>query len=100
MGRLSIVREEHAAFYVVPKPLLPALGPSETAASEPAHYIELELFDQDERPVGGEAYSIKLPDGRTVTGRLDSSGRATVSGIKEAGSCQVSFPNLDVSVWA
>lgn len=101
MGRLSIVADVRPIAFVAPQPLAPPLGPSETASSsEPVHFIELELVDQDERPVGSEAYSIKLPDGRTVTGRLDSNGRATVSGIKDPGACQVSFPNLDASVWA
>lgn len=98
MGQVAIVPEARPAAHGTPKPLLPALGPSELAP-ESVHFIELELVDQDEKPVGGEAYSIKLPDGRTVTGKLDSGGRATVNGIKDPGSCQVSFPNLDVSVW-
>lgn len=101
LGQLSIVADVRPIVYVAPRPLAPALGPSETtSASESIHFIELELVDRDEKPVGGEAYSIKLPDGRTRTGRLDSNGRATVTGIKDPGSCQVSFPNLDVSAWA
>lgn len=99
-GQLAIVADARPVMHVAPKPLDPALGPSEGAASEPAHYIELELVDQDEKPVGGESYIVKLPDGGTRTGRLDSNGRASVTGIKDPGSCQVSFPNLDVSVWA
>jgi hypothetical protein len=98
MGQVAIVPEVRPAAQGMPKPLLPALGPSELTPQS-VHFIELELVDQDEKPVGGEAYSIKLPDGRTVNGKLDNNGRATVNGIKNPGSCQVSFPNLDVSVW-
>lgn len=101
MGQLSIVADVRPVVYVAPQPLAPPLGPSETTStSESIHFIELELVDQDDKPVGGEAYSVKLPDGRTRTGRLDSNGRATVTGIEDPGSCQVSFPNIDVSAWA
>lgn len=99
LGQLSIVPDVRPVTSVIPQPQSPDLGSSDTVGSEPAHFIELELVDQDELPVPGEAYSIKLPDGRTVSGRLDNNGRATVTGIRDAGSCQVSFPNLDVSVW-
>lgn len=99
LGQLSIVLDVRPVTSVIAQPDSSDLGSNDTVGSEPSHFIELELVDQDELPVPGEAYSIKLPDGRTVTGRLDNTGRATVTGIKDAGSCQVSFPNLDVSVW-
>ncbi len=63
------------------------------------HWISIELKDQDGQPVAGEAYHILLPDGETVAdGTLDEKGFARLDGI-EAGTCKVSFPNLDKGSW-
>jgi type VI secretion system secreted protein VgrG len=63
------------------------------------HFIEIKLEDVEGKPVPGEAYKITLPDGATVAeGTLDEKGFARVDGI-DPGSCKVTFPNLDKSVW-
>jgi hypothetical protein len=62
-------------------------------------WIEIEMKDEADQPVTGEAYQITLPDGETVaSGSLDEKGFARVEGI-EPGSCKITFPNLDKSAW-
>ena len=63
------------------------------------HWVEIELIGEDDRPIPGARYEIKDPDGRTHRGRLDGDGRARVSGIKSAGGCEITFPELDEEAW-
>jgi type VI secretion system secreted protein VgrG len=63
-------------------------------------WIEIELVDEDGKPVPGEAYKVTLPDGETVaTGTLDEKGFARIEGI-DPGTCKITFPNLDKDSWA
>ena len=57
-------------------------------------WIEIKLLDEENRPVPGEPYEIKLPDGSVVEGTLDGEGFARVDGI-DPGSAEVKFPRLD-----
>jgi translation initiation factor IF-1 len=57
-------------------------------------WIEIELVDTEGKPVPGERYSILLPDGKSVEGRLDASGKAYFAGL-DPGECDVTFPDLD-----
>lgn len=71
----------------------------EEAAEQPpppdeVHYIEIELIDDEGKPVANEAYVIELPDGTQRTGRTDGMGRAKITGI-DPGTAKVSFPDLD-----
>jgi type VI secretion system secreted protein VgrG len=89
-----------------------AMSPEEAAAaSAPSHdphseeakqkksWIEIELVDEDKKPVPGEKYRITLPDGSTLAeGTLDEKGRARVDGI-DPGTCKVTFPDLDKDAW-
>ena len=61
-------------------------------------WIEIRLVGEDESPIGGEEYAIRLPGGTMITGRLDSDGTARVDDIPP-GLCQVSFPKLDQDAW-
>ena len=62
-------------------------------------WIEIQMLDEENSPVAGEAFRIVLPDGQTVAeGTLDEKGTARVDGF-EPGSCQISFPNLDASAF-
>ena len=61
-------------------------------------WIEIKLLDEEDQPVPGEAYQVQLPDGTVAEGTLNDQGVARVEGF-EPGSCEVTFPNLDQSVW-
>jgi hypothetical protein len=63
-------------------------------AADETHFIEIELKDEDGKPVAGELYFVELPDGSSVSGRTGSDGKARVDGI-DPGTAKVSFPDLD-----
>lgn len=65
---------------------------------KPVHFIEIELVDDDGKPVPNEAYVIELPDGTKRTGRTDGEGKARLTGI-DPGTAKVSFPDLDKSAY-
>ena len=79
-------------------PFNPSKPPASGEEKKP-HWIEIKLVDTEGNPVPGEKYKITLPDGSTVAeGTLDGKGFARVDGI-DPGTCKVTFPNLDQSVW-
>jgi hypothetical protein len=61
-------------------------------------WIEIELVDEENQPVPGARYRVTLPDGTADEGALDAKGFARVDGF-EAGTCQVTFPELDKDAW-
>jgi len=61
-------------------------------------WIEIEMVDEEDGPVSGEKYEIKLPDGKVSKGTLDQNGFARVDGI-DPGTCQITFPDLDKEAW-
>jgi uncharacterized Zn-binding protein involved in type VI secretion len=61
-------------------------------------WIEIELVDQKGKPVPHERYRVVPPDKKPVEGYLDEKGFARVGGI-DAGSCTISFPDLDAATW-
>lgn len=68
-------------------------------SKEKRTWIEIELVDEEDKPIPGERYRIKLPDGSLREGTLDAGGLARVQGILP-GTCQVSFPALDEDAWS
>ncbi len=78
------------------EPYKPPASPE--AKGTQTSWIEIELVDEAGKPVPGEKYSIKLPDGRTESGTLDGKGFARVAPI-DPGTCDVSFPDLDKDAW-
>jgi type VI secretion system secreted protein VgrG len=77
----------------------PTHNPNSPENQDKKHWIEIQLFDEDNNPVPGEAYKITLPDGTTIAdGTLDDKGFARVDNI-DPGTCQVTFPNLDKDSW-
>lgn len=76
-------------------------GPkSEPHKPDPAKnsFVEIELVDEDGKPVPGERYQITLPNGRVATGTLDGKGKGRVEGF-DPGTCKVTFPRLDKDTW-
>jgi hypothetical protein len=71
---------------------------TEEEQAEKASWIEIELFDEEDKPVPGEKYEIELPDGALAKGSLDGDGFSRVEGVKP-GECKVTFPELDKSAW-
>ena len=61
-------------------------------------WIEIRLIGEDDSPIGGEKYSVRLPGGTIVSGYLDADGTARVDDIPP-GVCHVSFPELDQDAW-
>lgn len=62
------------------------------------HWLEIELLDDQGQPVAGELYTVELPDGSVISGRLDALGQARHEGI-DPGTAKVSFPNLDKKLY-
>jgi type VI secretion system secreted protein VgrG len=69
-----------------------------TEEEQETSWIEIELVDEEGNPVPGELYEITGPEGRVRRGNLDANGQAHV-GVREPGTCEVSFPNLDEAAW-
>ncbi|MFZ4573571.1 MAG: hypothetical protein ACOYN0_04190 [Phycisphaerales bacterium] len=73
--------------------------PTPEEAKVKTSWIEIELIDEADQPVPGEAYKVTLPDGSTVAeGTLDHKGFARIEGI-DPGTCKVTFPRLDKEAW-
>ncbi|HEV7920262.1 MAG TPA: carboxypeptidase-like regulatory domain-containing protein [Thermoanaerobaculia bacterium] len=67
-------------------------------ASEENHFIEIELVDEEGKPMADQSYLIELPDGTQRTGRTDVNGKARIEGI-DPGTAKVSFPEYDKAVY-
>lgn len=80
------------------KAKVPAHKPPKHADKEKTSWIEIELHDENGKPVAGQGYRITLPDGSVATGTLDTDGFARVQGF-EPGNCKVTFPDLDQREW-
>ena len=76
---------------------VPAFTPPEDE-EEKASWVEFEMVDEEDQPVAGVAYKVKLPDGTEASGHLDGNGFTRIEGI-EPGNCEISFPELDKSAW-
>ena len=70
-----------------------------TCPKKEKHWVEVELVGCDDKPIAWEKYSIKLPGDTVSTGRLDDYGWIRIGGLDTAGTCQITFPELDAKVW-
>jgi len=80
------------------KPHKPPASSDEAKEEGKTSWIEIELVDEENKPVSGERYKITLPDSSVAEGTLDEKGFARVEGITP-GTCQITFPNLDKDAW-
>ncbi len=78
------------------QPFSPPPGGSAEAAE--GHWIEIDLVDEDGKPVPGQAFSAKVGDGRLYRGTLDRNGHSRLEGLP-AGQVEVRFPDLDDQAW-
>ena len=79
-------------------PHKPPESPAQAEEEGKTSWIEIELVDEENKPVSGERYKITLPDSSIAEGTLDEKGFARIEGIPP-GTCQVSFPNQDKEAW-
>lgn len=100
VGRVSILEEP--ALDMAPAGLHEAEEPAETE-SLPEEvtaktWIDIRLIDEDDEPVSGIEYEIKLPDGTRRRGRTDADGRVRFDNI-DPGSCRFTYLGLDEQAW-
>ena len=62
-------------------------------------WIIIELVGMDDKPVPGQRYEVRLPDGSQREGRLDLEGRALIDSIPKEGACKFTFLDLDEEAW-
>jgi len=72
-------------------------NPTEEEIEEKS-WIEIEMVDEEDKPVPGEKYKVTLPDDTVAKGTLDGNGFARIEGV-EPGTCKVTFPKLDGESW-
>ena len=53
----------------------PTHNPEAPENQDKTHWIEIELVDEEGKPITGEPYKITLPDGKVADGTTDSKGR-------------------------
>lgn len=81
-----------------PAPEAAPAAAEEKAAEQAGDFLEIELKTPDGKPIAGERFSAKLPDGSTVAGYTGADGKAKVDGVPK-GQAQVSFPDMDKDAW-
>lgn len=69
------------------------LGPQEDV-----EWIEVQLVDEDDRPVPGVRYRIELSDRRVRSGSTNANGVIRYDRLP-GGTCKLTFPDLDESAW-
>jgi hypothetical protein len=81
-------------------PVGAAIVPCKYASNQAVtHWLEFELVGEDDLPLPWEEYLVILPDGTRTSGYLDQNGSARLENIAQAGTCRISFPNLDGEAW-
>jgi hypothetical protein len=80
------------------KPVEAMRGEAPEKQKEKKDWIEIILVDMEGKPVPNVRYRITPPGGAPVEGRLNEHGQAGLYQI-EAGSCKITFPDLDKEAW-
>jgi len=73
--------------------------PANSAEANESHWIEIDLVDDDGKPVPGEAFEAKASNGRVYKGTLDRNGHARIEGLPP-GQAEVRFPKMDDEAWS
>jgi N-acetylmuramoyl-L-alanine amidase len=76
----------------------PAITPSQMKALMEKITLEIHVVDLNQKPQEGLAFEIKMPDGGSVSGKLDKDGRGRAKS-SALGFFTVSFPDLDGADW-
>jgi N-acetylmuramoyl-L-alanine amidase len=76
----------------------PAITPSQMKALMEKATLEIHVVDLNQKPQEGLAFEIKMPDGGSVSGKLDKDGRGRAKS-SALGFFTVSFPDLDGADW-
>lgn len=88
-----------ALYRRVPRPSIPLAPPVVDLADmaepleEPEYWVELAVVDEQDRPMSRVTCEIELPGGRKVVRTTNTQGVVRVDGIRDAGTCQIRFPN-------
>lgn len=69
-----------------------------TEGTQKKTWVEVELLDYNCRPIKGAKVEITLPDGSTTKATLSSEGNLRINNI-DAGTCTVTFPDIDGREW-
>ncbi|MCP4245801.1 MAG: type VI secretion system tip protein VgrG, partial [bacterium] len=62
-------------------------------------WVEVELLDDQGRPVPYERYRVVTPEGKIKEGSLNKDGVAHVA-LSKPGDCEITFPNIDKEGWS
>lgn len=68
--------------------------PNRREPEQDATFVAFCLLDDDGTPISGQPFSLTLPDGRTINGLTDASGRFRFGPVHTSGSCSVRFGGL------
>ena len=81
------------------KPPAPSKVPLPPLAFDaPKTWIEIQLVDEDGKPVPGQNYRVTTPDGTVCEGTVDEDGLVRITNI-DPGTCKFTFPYLDQDAW-
>ena len=76
----------------------PAITPSQMRAMMEKAALEIHVVDLNQKPQEGLAFKIAMPDGGSVSDKLDKDGRGRAKS-SSPGVFTVSFPDLDGADW-
>jgi hypothetical protein len=75
-----------------PPPAKSQQKPPKKEEKKKTDWIEVEVTDEDGKPMIGEKYEIELPDGSVKRGVTDMKGKVKLQGI-DPGQCKITFPD-------
>jgi hypothetical protein len=76
---------------------MPAFAPSKVTEPDKT-WVGIAMVDDEGKPVPGQKYRVKTPDGVVHEGTLDAQGKAMISNL-DPGNCEISFPDIDGKEW-